>query len=356
MSQTPPSRAGNRHILGLDSLRFICAIWVAMHHGARPGVAAWLGLSGVAEDWNAIAFDGVAAVIVFFMISGLCVHYPYSRSEPCHLLPYFTQRFVRVGIPLLVVVGFVKFSGGLVGDDIATAPRIVLWSLWCELIYYAIYPALLIGFRRIGFVPLLAAAFIAAYSVIIAHWHLMTYWQYPYTLAWVVALPAWLLGCAIAQILAARRLPALPGSVLWWRAAAIFLSIPPKALVYASVSPVLIGNPATLGVFSLFVFPWLMKEISAFRENPPPAPLEWGGRWSYSLYLVHTTVIAALVHVAGRIDPLIRWPLKLAAILVVAYLFYCIVERPGHMLARSIGRRLARQRKAGGTVNTGASA
>ena len=56
---------GGRRILGLDSLRFICALLVALNHGAQPDVAVWLGLSGVAEDWNAIAFDGVAAVIGF---------------------------------------------------------------------------------------------------------------------------------------------------------------------------------------------------------------------------------------------------------------------------------------------------
>jgi peptidoglycan/LPS O-acetylase OafA/YrhL len=243
----PPSLSQTgRRIRGLDSLRFVCAIWVAMHHGARPEIAEWLGLSRVAVDWNAVAFDGVAAVIVFLVISGLCVHYPYAKSEPYDLPAYFAQRFVRIGIPLLVVAAFVKFSGGLVGGDVATAPRMVLWSLWCELIYYAIYPALLVAFRRIGFAPVLAAAFVAAGLVVAWHWDLMTYWEYPHDLTWIAALPAWLLGCVIAQQLAERRLPVLPGSVWWWRGAALLLSIPPKALVYASISPVLISNPATL--------------------------------------------------------------------------------------------------------------
>jgi peptidoglycan/LPS O-acetylase OafA/YrhL len=174
MYKFPSFSQTGRRICGLDSLRFICAIWVAMHHGARPEIAAWLGLSSVAADWNAVAFDGVAAVIVFFVISGLCVHYPNARSEPLDLPAYFAQRFVRVGIPLAVVAAFVKFSGGLVGEDVATAPRMVLWSLWCELIYYAIYPAFLIAFRRIGIVPVLAAAFAAACLVVVCHWDLMT--------------------------------------------------------------------------------------------------------------------------------------------------------------------------------------
>jgi peptidoglycan/LPS O-acetylase OafA/YrhL len=84
-------RLSGQRILGLDSLRFACALWVAMHHGARPMIAEWLGLSRFAEDWNAVAFDGVAAVIMFLLISGLCVHYPYATSRPLLLREYFVR-------------------------------------------------------------------------------------------------------------------------------------------------------------------------------------------------------------------------------------------------------------------------
>ncbi len=315
-----------------------------MHHGARPEVAAWLGLSDAAVVWNAVVFDGVAAVIVFFVISGLCVHYPYARLEPCNLPAYFAQRYIRIGIPLLAAVFFVELAGGLVGKDVATAARIVLWSLWCELIYYAIYPALLAGFRRIGLAPFIAMAFVLSYLVIMLHWHRLLYADYSKGLAWVTALPAWLLGCAVAQIVASGRLPRLGGPVWGWRAAALLLSLPPKALVYASISPVLIGNPATLGAFAIFVFFWLMKEIETFDSHPPPASLEWGGRWSYSLYLVHYPVIAAFVHFGFLINPIARWALQLATILAASYAFHCIVERPAHLLARFVGRRLGGRR------------
>ena len=338
MSPVATSVHGNGRIVGLDTLRFVCAIWVALHHGARPDIAAWFGLSALASDWNAIAFDGVAAVIVFFMISGLCVHYPYAKSQPCNLPAYFVQRFVRIGIPLVVVAVFVKGVGPFIGDDIATAPRMVLWSLWCELIYYALYPILLVAFRRIGLLPVIVAAFV------------LSYWAYPRIWAAAAALPAWVLGCAIAQFVAAGRLPVLPGSVWWWRLALLVLSIPPKALLYPSVSPVLIPNPATLNVLALFVFPWLVKEIAGFQAKAPPAVLEWGGRWSYSLYLVHYVVIVAAMRLAGRMDPILLWCFGVVAILLASYLFYCVVERPAHLLARSFGRRLARQPEATGSV------
>jgi peptidoglycan/LPS O-acetylase OafA/YrhL len=314
-----------------------------MHHGGRPEVAAWLGLSDVAVAWNAIAFDGVAAVIVFFVISGLCVHYPYARGEPFDLPAYLARRYIRIGIPLLAVECFIKLSAPLVGDDIAAASVVVLWSLWCEMIYYALYPVLLTGFRRIGLAPIIIVAFVAASLMILGHWSYMLYPSFPRRWAWLTALPAWLLGCAIAQIIAAERLPMLPGPIWSWRIAAVLLSIPPKALVYVSISPILIGNPATLDLFAVFVFFWLMKEIATFDRDPPPAVLEWCGCWSYSLYLVHRTVIVAFVHFTRPINPLERWALQLAAILVVSYGFYCIVEHPAHMIAGSLGRRLGKR-------------
>jgi peptidoglycan/LPS O-acetylase OafA/YrhL len=172
------------------------------------------------------------------------------------------------------------------------------------------------------------------------------YASFSRTTAWITALPAWLLGCAIAQMVAAGRLPTLPGSIWWWRLAAVLLSIPPKALVYKSISPVFIGNPATLTLFSLFVFVWLIKEISVFSLKPPPAILEWGGRWSYSLYLVHHIIIIAFLHVSNTMPQFVRWPLRLIAVFAASYAFYLAVERPGHLLARAVARQLKRPRDA----------
>jgi peptidoglycan/LPS O-acetylase OafA/YrhL len=348
-SDTPTSTA--RRIAGLDSLRFVCAIWVVLHHGARPDLPSWFGLSPIFEDLNAIAYDGVAAVIVFFVISGLCVHLPYARSERCEVLPFYAQRFIRVGIPLLAVLGFqfgaFEIHAYRVEGDIADAMRMVAWSLWCELIYYALYPGLLICFRRFGFTPVIGIAFIVAYMLIIDHWQLLTYWQYSKLLAWLTALPAWLLGCALAQAIVSKRVWIMPGSIWLWRLAAVLLSIPPKALVYASVTPILIGNPATLGLYALFAVIWVAKEIQYYQTHEPPALLEWGGRWSYSIYLVHNIVLMAFAHSLVHPYQFALWPPELVSVLALSYVFYRLVEYPSHRLARKLGRRLTGWRAAG---------
>jgi peptidoglycan/LPS O-acetylase OafA/YrhL len=222
-----------------------------------------------------------------------------------------------------------------------------VWSLWCELIYYALYPGFLTCFRRIGFVPVIAIAFVASYLTIIDHWHLLTYWQYSKGVAWLAALPAWLLGCALAQVIATRSIPVLPGSVWTWRIVAILLSIPPKALVYTSITPILIGNPATLGLYALFAVIWVAKEIQHYQAHPPLALLEWGGRWSYSIYLVHNIVLVAFTH--GFLHPyrFALWPPELVSVLALSYIFYRLVEYPSHRLARELGRRLTQWRAIG---------
>jgi peptidoglycan/LPS O-acetylase OafA/YrhL len=337
----------SHHIAGLDTLRFVCAMWVALHHGADPHVAVWLGLSPVFKDWNAITFDGVAAVIVFFVISGLCVHYPYARSSSCNLPAFYAQRFLRVGMPLLVIIAF-KLAVPMLGavqlaNAISSALRTVIWSLWCELIYYALYPALLIGFRRIGMIPIFAASCVAASVTIFDHWHFMTYWQYSKTLAWITALPAWLLGCALAQAIAADRLPVLPGSIWTWRVSALLLSIPAKALVYADLSPVLIGNPATLGLYAIFAYFWVSKEVQFYQSHRPAATLEWGGRWSYSIYLVHNIVLVFFTRHFLHPYAFALWPTEIAAVLTLSYVFYRFVEYPSHRLARALSGLIARQ-------------
>jgi peptidoglycan/LPS O-acetylase OafA/YrhL len=327
-----------RRILGLDSLRFICALWVVLHHGARPEIAAWMGWGDVAVRWNAIAFDGVAAVIVFFVISGLVIHYPYARGERLHLPSFYAHRFIRIGIPMLLIRVLAGRYSPIVSSDIAHATEVVLWSLWCELAYYAIYPALLVGFRKLGLRAVLAASFILAYALIAINWKLPLYYDYSHVMASLVALPAWLVGCAIAQAVADGKLPRLPGSVWLWRVGALLFSILAKALVYRSITPILIGNPATLGIFAVYAAFWIIKEIQTFDVTPPPRLLEWGGRWSYSLYLVHAGLLVS-IEAALPGNPLIRSPLQIAAALALGYAFYLTFERPARLLAVYAGRR-----------------
>src|SRR5580700_8070764 len=84
---------------GIDSLRFWLALWVYFSHFGFLPLGLWIGSSTPARHvFSGMAnntFDGVGAVIGFFVISGLCIHYPY-RSKPVELLPFYARRYIRI--------------------------------------------------------------------------------------------------------------------------------------------------------------------------------------------------------------------------------------------------------------------
>jgi peptidoglycan/LPS O-acetylase OafA/YrhL len=67
-------------------------------------------------------------------------------------------------------------------------------------------------------------------------------------------------------------------------------------------------------------------------------PLQWLGRISFSLYLVHEPVVVSTALLLDTTNPL--WPLLLAvpAALVLAQVFNRFVELPAHRLSKRVGQ------------------
>jgi peptidoglycan/LPS O-acetylase OafA/YrhL len=63
-------------VKGLDQLRFIMAVIVLIGHGALPEFQNVV-VRGVLGN----SFVGIAAVMVFFILSGFVIHYPYATGE-----------------------------------------------------------------------------------------------------------------------------------------------------------------------------------------------------------------------------------------------------------------------------------
>jgi peptidoglycan/LPS O-acetylase OafA/YrhL len=337
------------HIPGLDSLRSVAALWVVFSHGAAFPLRALLSGGGyVAQAIGALygmLFNGVAAVIVFFLISGFCIHFPWARASRFDTGTFLLRRCIRVGGPLIVVWLIIACSP----DNVAAAGRAVLWTVYCELIYYLLYPAIFRLFLKFGIRKVLAAATAVSSVLIITHWPTVFHWQFGIGLTWLVGLPSWLLGCLIAGEMSRCNGASHPRPSIWlWRAGAWAFTV---AAVFAiSHSPVVIGYPATLLVFSFYCYFWLLQELHRYASSPPSALLEWAGTWSYSLYLTHNLVITAWPGFKFPLPPLIDWAAKFAVILAASYAFYRAVEFPCHVLARKIGRRsaFARTANAGG--------
>jgi peptidoglycan/LPS O-acetylase OafA/YrhL len=327
-----------RRIEGLAALRGVLAVWVILSHVALPWNFSHATVLGSALQFASNnAFCGVAAVIAFFLVSGLCIHFSNRHELTVDLVPHLVRRSLRIGLPLAVAIGLAwNFR----------AWELPLWSLYCEEIYYFLYPALLVlRRRRASWWPLIWVSFAGALGIALSHPQYKNYWESGIGLTWALGLPCWLLGCALADSfdeLTLKIVPAKGQRQIWaWRMGAAFGGAFCSALRFHTP----LGYPLTLTLFAFFIFVWLQKEIllhnglEARRPGPVAAVLTWLGQRSFSLYLLHLPIFAVIGRQVGW-DSLLGsvgiWALKIALTLLVAHIFYVLVERPAHFLARRI--------------------
>ncbi|WP_341853535.1 acyltransferase [Microcystis aeruginosa 1339] len=333
-----------KRIVGLDSLRAMAALWVMIGHGAVPPITAghdessffpW-ALNGIYGG----SFSGPAAVIVFFVISGFCVHYPYSCHKKFNLGEFFVRRYLRILLPMAAAILIIRAVGYIPWDSPRLLSGIPGWSLVAELIYYSLYPLLVIIGQRVKWINLFYITFIIgiffAFTVPINN---INYPAWGYRGDWILGLPCWLLGILLAESLK-NPLPNPTSSSIWtWRIGAIILGSITRNLAFQRI----IGNHLTLNFFAIYVFFWLLREVSYYnkQENKPLAFLEWAGLWSYSLFLIHPLAFYLFKSMQlPSFGYMVDWFLKFNFVLLLSIAFYFAVEKPSHLLSRRIGKML----------------
>ncbi|MBX4999016.1 acyltransferase [Rhizobium lentis] len=296
-------------IEGVDTVRAVAALSVVCAHllgPSMPGLSKYL-------------FTGHPAVIAFFVVSGFCIHYPY-RTRMLQVGPFLAGRFIRIVPPAAAAFILAQALGMRAYNPI---DGYILWSVVCEAVYYCLYPLILATSRRIGWPLLIAGSVLASYGVAIGvgpdqYGNAKAYGP---QLNWVVGLPAWLLGCYLAENL--HRLK-LPGNVWGWRAAT---AVTASALYWATMNTVA-GFYLTMVPFSALAACWILAEIRNASERGPINALEAIGSACFSIYLVH--VIAAAV-----IEWFVTTPIVVCAVsLALVIPFYRWIEKPCHGAAR----------------------
>lgn len=360
---TPARDAGDR-VVGVDHLRAIAAIWVALSHVPPP-----TGAQQITPDtpWGLLArgvlnnaFNGQAAVFVFFVISGFCIHLRQADGAALPVRSFFAQRLIRLLLPLLIVVPpaiyFRSTALMLLPDSFAWShetvarailtPNSILWSLVCEAVYYVLYPALLKMARVRGWGTVATAAAIPAAGIVFAFPEAKDVPNYGHFMTWVVGLPAWIAGCVLAQDLWRTR-PVSSREIWSWRgtiwAASMLASV---MRFHAPFGLPWNGLGVSLNLFAWLCIPWLRAELNHARQGGRIPALERIGAMTYSMYLTHIPVQHHLRETAWRLapalaaQPWILWLLQWIAIGLAAWLFHLCVERPSHRLARQAGRSL----------------
>ncbi len=331
-----PSAVAGRFVRGVDTLRLWAALWVAFSHGAYFPVDAYINPADglwqtIAVGLSKMAFNGTAAVVVFFVISGFCIHFPNVEKSSINWLLFLKKRGVRIGLPLVAIIA-VTFA---VGDVYRKALDSVLWSIYCEIIYYALYPLLFIVIRRFGIGPVLLYSAMPSLAILLRKPDMIYLWEPDWSLTWLLCLPMWLIGAALAQFhRAGGRIP-LPGWIWVWRGGAVFACLATTVVAH-HLPGIHIGYVWSMPIAAIYCFAWLGMEFRRYEKYPPIGFLEAAGAAGYSIYLVHRPVIEFFTLHMADLAPLQIWSLQLTAIVLLSGVFYLAVERPAHRLARSI--------------------
>jgi peptidoglycan/LPS O-acetylase OafA/YrhL len=312
----------------IDAIRFVSAFAVVLHHTiGRPAVLVSMGWDWAADLFGSLWF-GRAAVMVFFLISGFCIHAPYAGSSEFDFLRFLTRRYVRLLLPLAVVVVIATMAG------VSYHPYHgwITWTLICEFAYYTCYPMLWAAWRRFGWPITIVASYIVAYAMLA----ISTTWSADNGVVMMATLvlsglPVWLLGCWLAEAVhSGRRMPLDRLQVA--RGIIVLVTIGIGLLQYRDV----LGLTWTGPIYGAIAAPWLWLEIIHNRNY---WMLTNWGQWSYSLYLVHPVAFIgprplfdALPLGFGALKTLIG----IALVLACGYLFYRVVELPSHRLAKAL--------------------
>lgn len=370
----------------LDSLRGYAALSVVLHHHLLA-IPAFFSMDSRSRDhsldWLFFAplhtiWDGHAAVVLFFVLSGFVLSLPYHRGRFPSFPAYAVKRIARIYPPYWLVIalsiGLMFMCGGEPVEGMsgwfnrpwATPPTIrlllehfflitsfqtnafdpVLWSLVHEVRISLIFPLLMAFVLRVHWRLALSAALFTS----VLGWGLSLISQdrsaasFPLTLQYSVAFVA-------GAVLAGHRVTVIGwyrGLPLWrrlvWAGAAILLY--DYSYVVPGI-PILHRGPTNdyascIGAIMLIVLSLGSSSFSWFLRHRFSLFL---GRISYSLYLVHAVVLLTIVrsfhHAAGLA---ILLPTSIVVSIVLSGLLAIAVETPSIFLGRYLADKVATRR------------
>ena len=364
-------------IVALDGLRGVAALIVVVFHYLcllHPGLVpdmtatpAWIADTPVGLLWN-----GPFAVSVFFVLSGFVIAAAADRRRDI-IVANLATRYLRLAVPVLASVILAWILLSLFANATPSLREAVPEpSRWLDYtyqgdippLYAAVYDGLVGNFLQgvSGFNNVLWTMQIELFGSIGLF---LLYWFIPGRARFVAlglaavfivfflrdAYIAFVIGACLYEASKAGLLFRLPGF------------LPPVALVVGVLlgapgegtwarwglmdlpGRLTAGNPQGLvpiGAATLFVYAALM--VPAFTQILGRRLLQWLGRISFSLYLVHVPLLYTLVafaYVNLPISEVSLVVLYFAGTLVLAHLFTLAVDEPSLRLLRRVRDTLA---------------
>ena len=351
-------------------------MWVIVFHSR---VALWVGFRDIQKNpgayshldhlvaWLSLpAACGGSAVMLFFLISGFCIHLPYvANTRPFNLKQYSLRRAFRILPPYLFAValtcGLEWLAYSMGGNSPTPGHQIVrvallsqnygsdqpytngsLWSLPVEVELYIAYLAVyffLVSTNKVSTGVIISITSLVATAVYISGVRIL---DDNFLRFWAI----WCAGALLAEWFRGKRMPPFKA----WNAVMFFLLI--LAAVWGEgyhwrTHEWYLGITAYLWAAVYFHLIWLAlsKPDSIYKFPEWCVRLfVWLGTVSYSAYLIHAPVFVLCgflwTRAFGAKPASFLVPLFFsAAIWPVAWLFWKFCEAPFHHLAQRLAKR-----------------
>jgi peptidoglycan/LPS O-acetylase OafA/YrhL len=348
------ARTPGRRIISLDSLRGVAAFVVVWHHFR-------LAFERDPPRWYLRPFfDGHAAVVLFFVLSGYVLSIPFWRHKGGSYPVYLVRRFFRIYVPYAAAVLLsaalarhflyshlpltpwfldnwqAPITGSLVLKQllemqISPELNLAFWSLRYEVLMSIVFPLACRFITGLGWLASLAISLgLLAVGI---HLDMAIRHRGPVhelAITTMAYAPCFLLGALLSLkrdwiARTYRQMPRVVKAILLL-VAVIFYFQPHTTGPQAFLLP--------LGACLALVFAQYSR---AERLLITPIP-EYLGRVSYSMYLVHAPVLLALLNLlVGKVPFVAVMGAYLICVLVISHIFCIAVEEP----ALRLGKRAA---------------
>lgn len=372
-------RAATLQLKALTSLRLFAALYVVLFHFWVDKVLA--GGPWWYENFASIGYVGVNC---FFVLSGFILVYTYAGGSAqfdavkLDAGRFWRARFARIypayGVSLLVSAPFFFYAvrqldipfyawskQHLVAAGVLTFSLLqawvpqgaltwnpVCWSLSVEAFFYLLFPVLVPWSARLGSRQLLLG--IAGCSLVSLSFSFLYIFLHPDGIDKLNSGETTLLW---KNILSFNPLVRLPEFVTGMLAGRLFLAGGGDPHQHRLALPLVLGGLAVLAILTTFADRIPHPAISAGFLSPAFAAVIYGlalrPRWaswleagwlvllgeaSYSLYLLHSTVISKIFESLPDLPQGLRVAAAVAAAIVASLLCFGLVEQPARRLLR----------------------
>jgi len=359
----------------LDSLRGLAALTVVFHHFSR--ICSPEDLHVLDRTPLRLLVAGHQAVILFFLLSGFVLTLPYKTEGSLNYRSFLLKRVCRIYFPYLGALAFailcdlhfssrspinnywtnltwsapvttrlavqhILFLGNYDWSQFNTA----FWSLVYEMRISLLFPFIAVAVLRLRslwialFAAVLSLSFFPLAMLFSSAPHLNSRAAAIDTTLTLHYAAFFLVGSLLAKHLDAinrryAQLGSLQAAVIALVSVALYAFANASSIVQRfSIPADLYDWGAAAGAAMLIIFAMNSPSFHSFLTRRTIHHL---GQISYSLYLIHGTILFVLIHtLLGHVSMSRLLLIYLFATLLVTEIFYRLIERPTTLLGRRL--------------------